>query len=83
MAKPIITTNVPGCKEVVDDGINGYLCEVKNSEDLSIKIEKMINLGEMERKAMGKAGRAKVKIEFDEKKVIKKYLEAIDEILIK
>ena len=83
MAKPIITTNVPGCKEVVDDGINGYLCEVKNSEDLSIKMEKMINLGEMERKAMGKAGRAKVKIEFDEKKVIKKYLEAIDEILIK
>ena len=32
--KPIITTNVVGCKEVVEHGVNGFLCEVKNEQDL-------------------------------------------------
>ena len=39
MAKPIVTTDVPGCRNVVDDGVNGYLCEVKNAYDLAVKME--------------------------------------------
>ncbi len=81
MEKPIIATNVIGCKEVVDDGINGYLCEVKNAKDLSNKMEMIINLSSEERKIMGKAGRKKIVNEFDEKIVINKYLESIEEIL--
>ena len=81
MQKPIIATNAVGCKEVVDDGINGYLCEVKNAKDLADKIELMINLSDDERKAMGKAGREKIVKEFDEKIVIGKYLKSIKEIL--
>ncbi len=81
MQKPIIATNVVGCKEVVDDGINGYLCEVKNAQDLANKMELMINLSESEREAMGKAGREKIIKEFDEKIVIDKYLANIREIL--
>lgn len=81
MAKPIIATDVAGCREVVDDGINGYLCEVKNSIDLSDKIDKMVNLSNEERKLMGKAGREKVINEFDEKLVINKYIDAIKEII--
>jgi len=80
MAKPIITTDNVGCKEVVDDGINGYLCEVKNSVDLAAKIEKMINLSEKERTKMGQAGREKIVKEFDEKIVIDKYLKIIEKI---
>jgi glycosyltransferase involved in cell wall biosynthesis len=77
MSKPIVTTNVVGCKEVVDDGINGYLCEVRNAQDLADKMEMMLNLSENERKSMGKAGRVKMVDEFDEGIVIGKYLEAL------
>ena len=83
MTKPIITTNVPGCKEVVDDGVNGYLCKVKNAKDLADKMRKMINLSEEERIKMGKAGREKVINEFDEKIVINKYLRTIEEFFEK
>ena len=82
MEKPIVTTNVVGCKEVVDDGKNGYLCNVKDSKDLASKMEEMINLSSEEREAMGKAGREKIINEFDEKIVIDKYLDSIKEILV-
>jgi glycosyltransferase involved in cell wall biosynthesis len=81
MEKPIIATDVVGCKEVVDNGINGYLCEVRNSEDLADKMEMMLNLSEKERRVMGQAGRDKILKGFDEKIVIKKYLESIKNIL--
>lgn len=81
MAKPIVTTNVAGCKEVVDDSINGFLCEVKNAKDLALKMIKMINLTSDERVVMGKAGREKMIREFDESIVINKYLETIKEII--
>ncbi|MEA2099573.1 MAG: glycosyltransferase family 4 protein [Campylobacterota bacterium] len=81
MSKPIITSNITGCKEVVDDRVNGYLCEVKNAIDLASKIEMMINLSQDERLAMGRAGREKIIREFDERIVIEKYLKTIKEIL--
>lgn len=81
MAKPIVTTNVPGCKEVVDDGVNGYLCEVRDANDLSKQIEKILLLSPEERVMMGQKGREKVMHEFDEKIVNKKYLDAIASIL--
>jgi len=81
MQKPIITTDNVGCRDVVDDGVNGFLCEVKNAKDLADKMEKMLNLSAEQREAMGKAGREKMVKEFDEKIVINKYLEAIKEIV--
>ena len=81
MAKPIITTDNVGCKDVVDDGVNGFLCKIKDSEDLALKMEKMLNLSFNERNTMGKAGREKIVKEFDEKIVIEKYLKAIESIL--
>lgn len=77
MEKPLIATNVAGCKEVIEDGINGYLCKIKDAKDLADKMEKMLNLPEDKRKAMGKAGREKIIKEFDERIVIEKYLKAI------
>ncbi len=81
MAKPIIAADVPGCREVVDDGINGFLCCAKDAASLAEQIEKMIALSDDEREKMGKKGREKVLREFDEKIVIEKYEEAIQELL--
>jgi glycosyltransferase involved in cell wall biosynthesis len=82
VGRPIITTNVPGCKEVVDDNINGLLCKEKNSLDLSKKIEQMINFTNEERSQMGIEGRNKVKKEFNANIVNKIYFNAINELNI-
>ena len=81
IGRPIITTNSVGCREVVDDGINGYLCKPRDCLDLEIKMERMLQLTDEDRREMGISGRKKVEKEFDEKIVIKKYLESIDDIL--
>jgi glycosyltransferase involved in cell wall biosynthesis len=78
MGKPIVATNVVGCKEVVEHVFNGYLCEVKNSQDLALKMKKMLLLSEDQRKLMGVNGRLKMEKEFDERIVIQKYLKVID-----
>ena len=83
MAKPIITTDVPGCNNIVSDGVNGLLCKVKDSVDLAAKMEIMINLSEDERETMGKNGREKMIDEFEEEIVIQKYLDAIEIIFNK
>ncbi|WP_345987962.1 glycosyltransferase family 4 protein [Sulfurimonas sp. HSL1-2] len=77
MAKPIVTTDVPGCREVVDDSVNGYLCQVKDTGSLAEAMMKMLRLTEVQRSAMGQKGREKVCREFDEQIVIDRYREAI------
>ena len=78
MAKPIITTNVAGCRQVVDNGKTGFLCRVRDRYDLADKMEKVMLLSESARKNMGLKGREKMKREFDEEIVIKKYLEVLE-----
>ena len=63
MRKPIVTTNIPGCKEIVEDGVNGFLVPPKNSKALVEAIGKLI-LDENLRKQMGKMSRKKVLEEF-------------------
>ncbi len=82
MGKPIITTNVVGCKEVVEHGVNGFLCEVKNAQDLAVKMKEMLLLSQDQRRLMGENGRLKMENEFDENIVIQKYLQAIDLALL-
>jgi glycosyltransferase involved in cell wall biosynthesis len=74
MAKPIITTDVPGCRDVVDSGVNGYLVKVKNSVELAEAMERMVNLPLEELTRMGEEGRKKVVNNFSQEKVIAKYL---------
>ena len=78
MAKPIIATNVVGCKEVVVDGVNGFLCEDRSAVDLASKMKEMLLLSEDQRRVMGQNGRLKMEREFDEQLVIQKYIKAID-----
>ena len=77
-ARPIITTNCAGCKEVVDDGENGYLVNVRDTEDLTQKTEKFISLPYEDKVNMGKLGRVKVEREFDRQIVVEKYVETLN-----
>jgi len=78
MGKPIITTRVVGCQDVVEHGVNGFLCEVKNAQDLALKMKEMLLLSEDQRKLMGQSGRLKIEKKFDEQIVIQKYLKEIE-----
>lgn len=77
MGKPIITTDNVGCRETVDDGLNGFLCEPRSTSSLVEKLDRMINLSHVERLVMGQKSRLKVEKEFDEKIVISKYMQAV------
>jgi len=79
MGIPLITTDVPGCRQVVDDGINGFLCRPYDPVDLAEKMKKMFCLSVFERSQMGAAGRIKMLNEFDEKIVLDQYMKAVRE----
>lgn len=76
-ARPIITTDRAGCREVVVDGVNGFVVKQKDSADLTAKLEKFLSLSYEEKRAMGLAGRDKVEKEFDRNIVIRAYLNEI------
>lgn len=80
MGKPIITTDNVGCRETVDEGINGYLCEARSVDSLSNCMEKIVNLSHENRIYMGDKSRKKVAREFDENIVIKKYLDVVSSV---
>jgi glycosyltransferase involved in cell wall biosynthesis len=80
MARPIIATDVVGCREAVDDGSNGFLCQAKDGVDLAAKMLRMLGLSHEERAAMGLAGRKKMEAQFDEQIVIQRYLSALNAI---
>ena len=77
MGRPIVTTDVPGCREVVADGVNGLLCEVKSAQSLAAKLAQMLDMNGDERRAMGERGRRKVTSEFDERMVVERYKELL------
>ena len=79
MQKPLIATNVPGCRDLINSGVSGYTCTMQDYHDLSIKMDKMLNLSEKERKKMGKEGRKLMIDEYNENFVIEKYLHVIKE----
>lgn len=73
MKKPIITTNNVGCVELIEDGVNGYMCEPRSTDDLVEKMERLYQLSQEERSAMGEAGHNIIKQKFDEKIIISDY----------
>ena len=83
MAKPIVTTDAPGCREVVDDGVNGFLCRVRSADDLAGQIIKMATFSPEKLMAMGQASRRKMETEFDERIVFDRYRAAIETAILK
>ncbi|WP_298485349.1 glycosyltransferase family 4 protein [uncultured Maribacter sp.] len=80
MGKPIITTNHIGCKEIVEDTVNGFLCEIKSEHSLAVAIKSFLKLDSYQRKVMGDKSREKALNEFDEKIVIAKYINRMQQI---
>lgn len=80
IGRAIITTNVPGCKETVLDGENGYLCNVKDANDLTLKIESILSDNDGKWKSMSLKSRELAEQKFDERLVVKKYIEVINGI---
>ena len=81
VGRPIVTTNSIGCKDVVDDGVDGFLVPVRDSEALAEKLRILIENKEL-RARMGKAARKKAEQEFALEKVVKKHLEIYDNVLM-
>ncbi len=77
MGRPLIATRAPGCRDVVDDGVNGFLVDVGDGADLADKCMRFAALADDDRARMGSASRAKVEREFDERLVVQKYLECL------
>lgn len=73
-ARPIITTDRPGCREIIDDGVNGFICRQQDSKDLIEKIERFLALSQAQREEMGRMARKKVERDFDRKIVVDKYM---------
>ena len=82
MKIPIITTNTPGCKDVVFHNLNGYLCEPKNYFDLHLKMEKMLDNPIDTRLKMGKAGRALIVSKFNDQIVNDTYAKTINNFFL-
>ena len=78
--RAIITTDRPGCREIVEDGINGFVVKQNNLEDLIDKTEKFINLDYDSKVQFGKNGREKVKKYFDRSIVIDKYVQELNKL---
>lgn len=80
MGKSIVTTDAIGCREVVDDGITGFLCRPRDVGDLVVKLRKILELSNTARFEMGQKARDKMIQEFDEQIVIDHYVKVVKEI---
>lgn len=77
MGRPVITSAIPGCREAVEDGKSGYLCEVKNADMLFEKMKLMADKNEEEIEEMGRYARERMEKLFDKKKIVESTFEII------
>ena len=80
MAKPLVATDVPGCREVVKHEVNGFLCQVKSPESLADALKKFIDLDYSSKIEMGQKSRALAVEKFDIVKVNNSYINEIKKI---
>ena len=78
--RPIVTTNSIGCKDTVDDGVNGFIVPVKDSKALAKKLKVLIDDKDL-RMRMGQASREKAEREFSLEMVVRKHLECYNNLL--
>ena len=81
LAKPLIATRVPGCTEIAREGENALLCAVRDPESLADAMQRMANLSDDRRRAMGEAGRRIAVTEFDQGIVSRHYIAALQSAL--
>jgi len=79
-ARPIITTDVPGCRDAIDPGVTGLLVPAQDSNALKDAIQHLLDNPEL-CKAMGRAGRALAERKFDVKQVVQTHLDIYAELI--
>jgi len=82
MARPVITTDAPGCRDTIIDRQSGFLCRPADASDLAEKLLRFIALTPEARHAMGQQGREFVEQNFDERLVISRYLKVVGDVAV-
>lgn len=80
--RPVIATNISGCKEIFDEGITGFGCRPQSSEDLMQALSRFLKLTVEERAKMGRQARMKMEREFDREKVALDYYDEIQKMTV-
>lgn len=75
--RPVITSNIHGCLEAVEDGVTGYLCERKNADDLYRVMKQFLELPRTQREDMGLAGRKRMEKIFNKRKVVEETIKEL------
>ena len=83
MERPVVATDVPGCRDVVIDGTTGLLCAPRDAQDLAAKLLAIAAMQDDELRLMGERARRFVHEEFDERLVIDEYLGAIARLAVR
>jgi len=77
MGRPLIAADVPGCRDVVENRVNGILCQVRSAESLAGAMRELAEMPVDQRRAMGEAGRRKVQARYSEEFVVQAYLDVL------
>lgn len=78
MGRPLITSDIPGCREAVENGKSGFLVPAKDTQALYLAMKQMLDMNAAERRAMGLAGRAKMQREFSKETIVEQTIEALN-----
>ena len=82
MARPVIATDVPGCRDTVENAVSGFLCQVKSADSLAGAMLAFLDLSPEKRSAMGRAGRSQMESAFDHSIVVLAYQSAIESLTL-
>jgi len=80
VGRPVITTDTPGCRRVVDHGRSGLICQPKSVQDLAEAIDDIIAMSPIQRRKMGIEGRLKIENEFSVTQVVHAYVEQVRKV---
>lgn len=81
--RPTIATNIAGCREVIEDGLTGFLIAPKNTDDLIEKIQRFIKLTFQQKKQMGVKARKRMVMFFNREEIVNQYIKEIDRCALK
>lgn len=81
MGKPLIATDVPGCRDVVVDGKTGFVCKVKDPQSLANSCLSFLGLSAQDKRNMGLSGRQFMVETFDEKIIVEQYMDALKRLV--
>ncbi len=79
--RPVIATNISGCREVFEEGVTGFGCEPRRSDSLVKALSRFLGLSWEEKANMGKNARSKMESEFDRENVVREYLREIEKLM--